>query len=59
MFLYEIAVLPEFRRHGIAGELIRWLLDFCRERGFEEVFVFTDPAYEAAAKLYQSTGSVT
>jgi aminoglycoside 3-N-acetyltransferase I len=59
MFLYEIGVDPESRRHGVAGELIRWLLNYCRERGFEEVFVMTDPANEAAVNLYRSTGAVT
>ena len=59
MFLYEVGVLPDFRRHGIAAELIRWLLDYCRERRFEEVFVFTEPSNEAAVALYQSTGAVT
>ncbi|NNN18097.1 MAG: GNAT family N-acetyltransferase [Thermoplasmata archaeon] len=46
-------------RRGVADELIRWLLNYCRERGFEEVFVLTDPANEAAVTLYQSTGAVT
>jgi aminoglycoside 3-N-acetyltransferase I len=59
MFLYEVGVLPESRRQGIAGALVRWLLDYCREQGFEEVFVFTDPSNEAAVELYQSTGAVT
>jgi ribosomal protein S18 acetylase RimI-like enzyme len=58
-FLYEIAVLEGFRRRGIAGGLIAWLLRYARERSFEEVFVFTDPANRAAVALYRSTGAIT
>lgn len=59
MFLYEIGVDEDFRRHGIGKALINTLLKDCRERGFEEVFVFTDPANVAAVALYRSTGAVT
>jgi ribosomal protein S18 acetylase RimI-like enzyme len=59
MFLYEIAVSDDRRRQGVGAALIRRLLDRCRESGFEEVFVFTDPANEAAVRLYRSTGAVT
>lgn len=59
MFLYEIEVKGECRRRGIGSGLIRALLRHCRKQGFEEVFVFTDPANHPAVKLYQSTGAVT
>jgi ribosomal-protein-alanine N-acetyltransferase len=59
MFLYEIEVTKEFRRRGVGAELIRWLVRYCRERGFEEIFVFTDPSNQPAVGLYTSTGAVT
>jgi len=59
MFLYEISVDEDFRRHGIGKALITTLLRDCRERGFAEVFVFTDPANVAAVGLYRSTGAGT
>jgi ribosomal protein S18 acetylase RimI-like enzyme len=59
MFLYEIAVDATFRRRGIGRELVRFLLRDCRIRGYEEVFVFTDPANQAAVELYRTTGAVT
>lgn len=59
MFLYEIAVDEGTRRQGVGTALIRMLLQDCRERGFAEVFVFTDPSNEAAVRLYQSTGATT
>jgi ribosomal protein S18 acetylase RimI-like enzyme len=59
MFLYEIAVDEKRRGRGVGKALIEFLLQDCRERGFEEVFVFTDPANEPAVKLYRSTGAIT
>jgi len=59
MFLYEIHVDPEFRRQGVGKALVNALLADCRERGFAEVFVLTDPTNAAAVALYRSTGAVT
>jgi ribosomal protein S18 acetylase RimI-like enzyme len=59
MFLYEIEVDARYRRRGIGRELVDWLLRYCRERRFDEMFVFTDPSNEAAVTLYRSTGGVT
>ncbi len=59
MFVYEIGVDKPFRRRGVATALIKALLQDCRERGFEEAFVFTDPANVPAVELYRSTGALT
>ncbi len=57
MFLYEIGVLPVARRRGFGRRLVEALLRYCRDRGFQEVFVLTDPRNTAAAGLYRSTGA--
>jgi len=59
MFLYEVGVGEKYRRRGAGTALVRELLRYCRGRGFEEVFVLTDPANEAAVELYRATGAVT
>jgi ribosomal protein S18 acetylase RimI-like enzyme len=59
MFLYEIGVTPRHRARGVGRALVKRLLKHCRDRGFEEVFVLTDPRNRAAVGLYRSTGAVT
>jgi len=59
MFLYEMAVEESHRRRGVGTALVKALLRECRDLGCDEVFVFTDPANEAAVRLYRSTGAVT
>jgi len=59
MFLYEIGVDERFRRRGVGRALIEAVLGYCRQRRFEEVFVFADPGNEPAVRLYRSTGAAT
>jgi ribosomal protein S18 acetylase RimI-like enzyme len=59
MFLYEVAVARSHRRHGVGSALVAALLRYCRRRGFEEVFVFTNPRNTAAVRLYRGTGGRT
>lgn len=60
MLLYEVEVEDGFRRKGVGRALVEALLAHCRERDFEEVFVFTDdPGNQAAHALYMSTGGRT
>ncbi|GKX32598.1 MAG: N-acetyltransferase [Rhizobiaceae bacterium MnEN-MB40S] len=43
--LAPVAVLPEYRNHGIAAELILRALADARDAGWEGVFVLGDPDY--------------
>lgn len=59
MFFYEIGVDKNFRRQGIGKRLVEKLIEYCRTRDYEEIFVLTSPTNQAAIKLYISTGAVT
>lgn len=43
--LAPLAVLPEFQRQGIGGELIRERLKACQRLGFDSVIVLGHPEY--------------
>ncbi len=56
MFLYEIAVVPEYRQMGVAKSLIESLKDICINRHIKEMYVGTSTDNDAAVKLYKSGG---
>jgi len=56
MFLYEIAVRPEYRGNGIGKALINGLKHICGKRNIDEMYVGTTTSNQAAIKLYSSAG---
>ena len=54
--LYEIGVLAEKRRRGLAAAMIDALLAGCRAQGVMKTWVITDRANEPAMRLYARTG---
>jgi ribosomal protein S18 acetylase RimI-like enzyme len=55
-FLYELGVDPQFRRMGVATQLMTELIALCQERGAGEMFGLTDEANTAAATTYRNAG---
>ncbi len=55
-YIYDLAVSERFQRRGVGTKLIDFLKDYCRARGFEEIFVQADVVDEYALKFYRSTG---
>jgi GNAT superfamily N-acetyltransferase len=47
---------PGLRGRGVGGALMKEAVDFCRERGYRSIFLWTVSALTAAAKLYRSAG---
>ncbi len=47
-----LMLTKETRGKGLGGELMGRALDFCREKGFRRVFLWTIDALEAARALY-------
>jgi aminoglycoside 3-N-acetyltransferase I len=56
VFLYDMAVKPEYQRMGIGKELIRRLKAECREKGAKEFFVLAHEEDEHAIEFYRTTG---
>ena len=54
-YIYDLAVKQEFQRRGIGGKLIEAINAYCREQGFEEVFVQSDRVDDYALDFYRST----
>lgn len=54
-YIYDLAVLKQFQRHGIGKALIKYLTDHCKENDFEEVFVQADRIDSYALDFYRST----
>ena len=55
----NVAVLPEFRNHGIASALVEELLKTGREAGAEEFTLEVRVSNEAALRVYEKAGFVS
>ncbi|MBI1391070.1 MAG: ribosomal-protein-alanine N-acetyltransferase [bacterium] len=54
----NIAVHPDFRRRGVAKQLLFDALNFCREREAESVFLEVRPSNESARAFYKAMGFI-
>ena len=54
--LYRIAVLPAYRKQGIADRLMIYFLDKCRESRIKNVFLEVRCDNEPAKRLYEKHG---
>ena len=57
IYIYDLAVLGDHRRRGIATELIQRLRQIGKERGAYVIFVQADPGDTPAIQLYKSLGT--
>jgi ribosomal protein S18 acetylase RimI-like enzyme len=56
--IYSVEVIGASRCQGIAGDMLAHLSSEARRRGWNEMFVLTNSANEAAMALYRSAGGV-
>jgi ribosomal protein S18 acetylase RimI-like enzyme len=56
LFIYEVAVVPAWRRRGVGSRMIAFVRDLVRGQGWVEAFVITSRENVAARNLYQKTG---
>nr|APO26586.1 Acetyltransferase (GNAT) family [uncultured bacterium] len=55
-YIFDLAVKASYQRQGIGKQLIASVTNYCREKGFEEVFVQADKVDDYAIDFYRSTG---
>jgi len=56
-YIYDFAVKTNLQRQGIGKLLITNLTNYCKSKGFEEVFVQAHKADGHAIEFYRSTGA--
>ncbi len=56
IYIYDLAVLEQYRRQGVATGSINKLREIAREIGSYVIFVQADTVDEPAIKLYESLG---
>jgi aminoglycoside 3-N-acetyltransferase I len=54
-YIYDLAILPDYQRQGIGKGLIEFLVRYCKENRFEEVFVQADKVDDHAIDFYRKT----
>jgi len=57
-FIYSVDVEEPFRRRGLARAMLERLKALMAERGWDEMFVFTNAGNAPAMRLYASAGGV-
>jgi aminoglycoside 3-N-acetyltransferase I len=54
-YIYDLAVMTEYQRQGVGKKLMEFTTEYCRQKGFEEVFVQADKVDAYAIDFYRST----
>lgn len=54
-YIYDLAVLKNYQRKGVGKSLIAFANNFCKQKGFEEVFVQADKVDDYAIDFYRTT----
>ena len=57
-YLDSLAIVPEFRGHGLWRALFDDVVERAKEKGFHRVTLICDESYPKLAQLYTSYGSV-
>ncbi|HMQ52726.1 MAG TPA: GNAT family N-acetyltransferase [Anaerolineae bacterium] len=58
VYLYDLAVKPEWQRKGVGKQLLEALRHYCFEHGYREFFVQADLEDQHAVDFYRATGGV-
>lgn len=56
IFIYDLAVKPEYQRQGIGKGLLQSLKEYCAKHGVKELFVMAHEEDEHAIEFYRAAG---
>jgi ribosomal protein S18 acetylase RimI-like enzyme len=56
IYIYDLAIKPEYQRKGYGKILIDYLKKYCKTNGIEEIFVQADLEDAHAIDFYHTTG---
>ncbi len=54
-YIYDVAILDAYQRNGIGKKLIAFLIEYCKEHGFEDAYVQAETNDNNAVRFYQQT----
>lgn len=57
LYIYDIAVKPEFQRQGVGKQLIAFAKDYCSKKGMSAMYVQANAEDEHALDFYRSTNA--
>jgi aminoglycoside 3-N-acetyltransferase I len=55
LFIYDIAIKPDYQRKGVGIELLNFTKNFCQEHAIKEMYVAAESADENALTYYRKT----
>lgn len=56
MFIYDIAIKPDYQRRGLGKKLLQALEEYCKQKGISQIFVDASVEDLHALDFYQSSG---
>ncbi len=58
-YIYDLAVLTAYQRKGIGKELMKYTHEYCRQKGYQAMFVQAEKIDDYAIDFYRLTNPTT
>lgn len=57
-YMHSIGVLPEYQNRGIGSQMMRFIVDFAKNKGKSEIFLITDKGNPRACHVFEKSGLI-